>query len=734
MTDTITLTSAQRALIAAPLDAKAFLTGPAGSGKTTAATARLHHWLAEGVPGQHILLLAPQRTLLTPYQTALTHPDVVAGGLVEFATPGGLARRMVDLFWPLIAEEAGFAHPDQRPTFLTLETSQYFMARVVAPLLEQGYFEAVAIDRNRLYSQILDNLSKAASVGFPHTGLADRLKSAWVGESSQLRIYDEAQECANRFRDYCLAHNLLDFSLQLELFLNHLWREPLCRNLLLEQYTYLLVENVEETPPVAHDLLRDWLPHAAGALVLYDDDAGYRSFLGADPESAIALAELCSERHALTESFVMTPPVAALCTTLAEAVVNQRSHPAAGATDVPHALQYAMRRFHPQMLDWVTETIVGLIHDEGVPPGEIVVLAPFLTDALRFSLAYRLEQRGVQTRSHRPSRALREEPAAQTLLTLAALAHPSWNIAPTRHDVAYALQQSIAGLDLVRAQLLAEVLYRVQHGTPTLGAFEPLNPEMQERITYLLGGRYEALRTWLAEFAEAPDAPLDHFLNRLFGEQLSQPGFGFHDGFNAGQVAANLVESVQKFRWITDTSGLEEGVSLGQEYVRMVQAGVVAAQYMRSWQPPAEEAVLLAPAYTFLMSNRPVDYQFWLNVGGSGWWERVYQPLTHPHVLSRHWSPTRQWTDVEEFAARQQALHRLVLGLLRRCRQGVYLGLSELGEQGYEQQGPLLAALQRVLRGAREPASPLDAAMDQATPDNLHEEVATGSPAGNEIW
>jgi len=144
--------------------------------------------------------------------------------------------------------------------------------------------------------------------------------------------------------------------------------------------------------------------------------------------------------------------------------------------------------------------------------------------------------------------------------------------------------------------------------------------------------------------------------------------------------------------------------------------------------------VLLAPAYTFLMSNRPVDYQFWLNVGGSGWWERVYQPLTHPHVLSRHWSPTRQWTDVEEFAARQQALHRLVLGLLRRCRQGVYLGLSELGEQGYEQQGPLLAALQRVLRGAREPASPLDAAMDQATPDNLHEEVATGSPAGNEIW
>jgi hypothetical protein len=36
--------------------------------------------------------------------------------------------------------------------------------------------------------------------------------------------------------------------------------------------------------------------------------------------------------------------------------------------------------------------------------------------------------------------------------------------------------------------------------------------------------------------------------------------------------------------------------------------------------------------------------------------------------------------------------------LIRRCRRKIYLGLSELGEQGYEQQGPLLQAIQRVLR------------------------------------
>jgi hypothetical protein len=142
----------------------------------------------------------------------------------------------------------------------------------------------------------------------------------------------------------------------------------------------------------------------------------------------------------------------------------------------------------------------------------------------------------------------------------------------------------------------------------------------------------------------------------------------------------------------------------------MVHDGVIAAQYIRSWQlptiPPATSggAVLLAPAYTFLMSNRPVTVQFWLDVGSQGWFERLYQPLTHPYVLSRHWLPGVTWNSDDEFAAAQDTLERLVRGLARRCREKIYLGLSEMNEQGFESRGPLLIALQRVLRHA--PAKP----------------------------
>jgi hypothetical protein len=727
----------QIAIVDLPLAGRVFLEGPAGAGKTTTANQRLLRLLKEGVPGGSILVLTPQRTLAAPYETALRRSRLRAGGLPALSTAGGLARRMVELFWPLAAGPAGFADPDRPPTFLTLETAQYHMARLVRPLLEDGYFESVTVDRNRLYSQIIDNLNKAAVVGFPHTEINQRLARAWEGEPGQTRVYADAQECANRFRSYCLAHNLLDFSLQVETFWRHLWPLPICREHLTQSYRHLIVDNLEEDTPFAHDLLAGWLPLADSALLLYDQDAGYRQFLGADPASGHALHALCDQVVLFSQSLVTPPELQTLNAHLARALDQPAGPPTASAP--PDAARAALRfqedlRFYPQMLDWAAHQIADLL-EEGASPGEIVVLAPFLSDALRYSLMERLARLDVPARSHRPSRALRDEPAARALLTLVTLGHPQWRVQPSRYDVAYSLMQAVDEMDLVRGQLLAQIVYRPKEGAPQLTAWERINPDMRERISYVLGGRYDTLRLWLADSMRKGEQPLDHFLSRLFGEILSQRGHGFHDDLDAARVAATLVESVQKFRQAmtgfdtpptaaaqqpTGRAGFDTpptaaqptdgslspweraGVraSLGQEYIAMVDDGVLAAQYVGAWQEPSarDEAVLLAPAHTFLMMNRPVDYQFWLDIGSRGWYERLYQPLTHPYVLSRQWDGQRVWGDADEHAASQQRLYRLTAGLLRRCRKGIFLGLSELGEQGYEQRGPLLWAFNQVLR------------------------------------
>lgn len=687
---------------------KVFLHGPAGAGKTTLGIARLHHLLNQRrVSARRILVLAPQRSLAEPYWKALAASALArSGSQVTVQTVGGLARNQVELYWPLIAGDAGFAHPDREPVFLTLETAQYYMAGLVRPVVDSGRLDALSLSQARIISQVLDNLNKAALVGFPHTDVARRLKQAWQHDSARPLAYETAQELVNAFRAFCLQNNLLDFSLQIEVFSRTLLANDWCRTQLFRSYDHLIADNLEEDTPVAHDLLQRWLPDLKSALLIYDADAGYRVFLGADPDSARQLQNACAQQAALTVNQVSSEDVQMLAAALTRQVGGGRQPaPAAAARAEAStvggaaraAFEVALRRFYPEMLDWTADRIADLVHGGNVPASEIAVLAPFVSDSLRFSLLDRLAQRGVPARSHRPSRALRAEPATRCLLTLAALAHPGWQLPPLTADVAQAFYLALEGFDPVRAHLLTRIVYRAKAGEPpTLTSFDIIAGKTQERITYRLGQAYEQLRRWLLAYREGEVQALDHFLSRLFGEVLSQPGFRFHADFDAGRVAAQLIESARKFRWAVTGVGQTSLLDMGRDYLSLVESGLIGALFVEGWQED-ENAVLLAPAYTFLMRNRAVQHQFWLDVGSAGWAERLDQPLTHPYVLSRRWGEDQVWTDADEMATKQQNLYRLLLGLLRRCRTRVHLGITQWGEQGFEQQGLLVQVLQRVL-------------------------------------
>jgi hypothetical protein len=306
---------------------RTFLTGPAGTGKTTQAVEHLRVLLQAGLQAEGILVIAPQRSLLQPYQDLLRRADLPGGDEVETLTIGGLAKRSVELWWPAVEREAGFARPDRPPTFLTLETAQYYMERVAQPFIaERYYFEEVRLAHERIYSQLLDNLNKAALVGFPYGEVGKRLIGAWAGPSQQTVTFAQVQDCLNRFRAFCLEHSLLDFSLQIELFhslLQHAW----FRDKLYGRYRHLIVDNVEEDTPLAHDLLREWIPQTTSALLVYDADAGYRSFLGADARSGEALRAVCDEIVEARESRVMSPAVQSLEARVAHVLADDSDLP-----------------------------------------------------------------------------------------------------------------------------------------------------------------------------------------------------------------------------------------------------------------------------------------------------------------------------------------------------------------------------------------------------------------------
>ncbi len=62
---------------------------------------------------------------------------------------------------------------------------------------------------------------------------------------------------------------------------------------------------------------------------------------------------------------------------------------------------------------------------------------------------------------------------------------------------------------------------------------------------------------------------------------------------------------------------------MAKEFVKSVQSGLLAATFVPDEQDDDDNSVLITPVMSFLGLNKIVDYQYWLNVGSSGWYERL---------------------------------------------------------------------------------------------------------------
>lgn len=684
----------QQALTSFNTSKKIFVQGNAGSGKTSLAIMAYKALLARGVPAENILLFTPQREYQAPYRKALESDPLVLGNL-QTSTLAGLSRRMVDLFWPLISGKAGFGQPGLPPTFLTLETAQYQMMSILQPYLDLGRFSSLIVDKNRLSSQILDNLNKAALVGIDLHAIGDHLASAWAGDPAHLSVYGDAQNCIELFRQKCLQNNLVDTSLQIELFTRYLWPEKMVRDHLVNGYTHIIYDNCEEDTPAAHDLLADWLACCQQALVIHDDNAGFRRFLGADPISALRLRDACTASVTSQALHSIPTPFASLSTGLQRMLAEKQPPDLTPdqQASVRQTASFITSQYHPEMLQKVARQIEVLVKG-GTPCGEIAVLAPYLNDPLWFSVQTQLQGMGIPSSVRRPSRSLADEPIIQCAITYAQICHPAWGYQPTTTQFVHALFQSIQGIDLVRAKLLAEIAYRANG---QLSPFSQIRPEMIARIRPENGQAYEHIRAWVNRYRAQPPLELDAFFRKLFGEVLSQPGFQLRQPSQAVWGLQRLVESAQKFRQSLPESNNPPASSAGSDFIRLLESGVIAAYYQDGPDEDETDRVRILPAIAYLLEGRSSAAQFWLDAGSAGWFERIDQPLTHPYVLNRNWRFGQKWTDTHEYEANMKAMNDLVQGLLLRCTGHVYICSSQYNETGYEQKGPLVQAAQRLL-------------------------------------
>ena len=715
------LTATQQQVVDFPRQGNAslWLHGLAGSGKTVALIARLAALLAEGTRPDQILVLVSDRAQANLYEQALARCVVPNCGGATITTFYGLCQRAAALFWPVVARSAGFAHPELEPTFLTLESTQYYLERIVRPLMQtEGYFSELTIRRERLLSQVIDNLNKSALVGFPPQEIAKRLNAAWAGSERRYTSYLQAEDCALRFRAFCLQHNLLDISLTTDLFTQQVRACPQYQTYATAQYRHLMVDNLEENVPVACSYIEWLLTRCASSILAMDDEGSYRVFLGADWQAAVELGRRCQVELAMG-TLPGTNPALLVLSDGARRAMHLPGLKLDQSGSVRDALQgQCSTRYWAGMIHWVADQVVRLVA-HGCPPSEIAIVAPYVNEVMRFALEDDLDRHGVRLFLLRPATTLRDDAIVRASLCLARLAHPHWaeNSETTLRqlpveDMAEALGQVIAGLDPVRARLLAEKA--LPEGTLALSDLSGNVAStaaqvgvLWQRLGFQLRERYQALRGWLNDYAAETAQPLDIFLARLFGEVLSLPGFGLYLRPDLARSYSRLLESANKFRLATsaDEQGSRSGVvqpmasvlDLGGTFTEFVLAGLASAEYVSDRPDTADDGVILAPAYAYLTRGLRSRYQFWCDLRADGWWNRPNQPLTHPYVLSQRWPLGRPWYDADEDQARRQALGRVLVGLATRCTEGLFWASSELGVGGDEQSGRLERMLQNAL-------------------------------------
>lgn len=617
-------------------------------------------------------------------------------GEPEIATIYGLAQRHVGLFFPMIAERAGFTGAGE-PTFINVEAAQYFLDQIVEP--RRFDFDDLKLHRPRLLSQIIDNLNKSAIAGFPLEALAQRLGSAWPGEPRRLTSYQHVQDIGLRFRQFCLERNLMDFSLAMEVFARHLRTDASYAAYVAARFRHILADNVEENPPVMHEFVAQLLTTCESALLVEDDPGGYRLFLGADPASARTLR---SRVDAVETAEAPQPPSPVIAFARAIAAdLDGREPPEGDGLGAALLGRPIAGKYWVTMARGVADEIAALVSG-GARPEDIAVLAPFVEDVLVFELSDRLNKWGIAVTPLRPSRPLHDHPVTRALMALARLASGAPVTSVPTGELARALSVCIDGLDVARAHRLAEAAARVAGaGLPALD-----DAALWERVGMRYFDRYHRLRAWLESArarVAAGEAPLDLLWQMAFTEVLSQPGYGLgsdaRDSAEGAAVCDALVRSARAFRDVLNAVARQpaaaSGPAPGEAFLDLLQRGGLAAQRADRGAPTG---VLVAPIYAYLTHDHRSRFQFWLDLGSAGWFERIYQPLTHPYVLSRQWGPDRgDWTIEHEHAARTDMLQRVLLGLAYRCSDGVCVASSQLSITGQEEHGPLARAVQRVL-------------------------------------
>ncbi|MBD2083808.1 recombinase family protein [Trichocoleus sp. ST-U3] len=637
---------------------------------------------------------------------------------IQSKTPLGFFQDEAILFWPLLIQRLNLRA--QFPVRLRPETEQELATRLWRPELDNGSLQFLGVSESRSVRRILDLLQLCAIAGRPLEEIPSLLEQGFADQQGFARDDDPVVERPDwekigklliDWRQWCLDRGLLTYGIICELYWRYLLPDEAYQQHLIRRYQGVLADNVDDYPAIACDLFNFLLDKGAAGAFTYNPDGAVRLGLNADPNYLASLEWRCQ-----VETLSQEP--SSMAALYGKPVVEAVSDPMFLLT-LPESVQLIQTTSRAQLLRETALAIAKAIHSGQVQPQEVAVIAPGLDAIARYTLIEILSSQDIPVQTLSEQRPLNASPTSRALLTLLALVYPGLGRLVDRDAVAEMLvvlsqesgfrspesggsthsspivHPSSFKIDPVRAGLLADYCYSPDPEQPRLlpVTYFP----RWDRLGHSACAAYEEILQWLEvqrgqlEQRLIPNcvALLDRAIQQFLWKGSNLP----YD-----QLAAlrELMETAQHY-WEVDGRLRQSDRSETPDYttidrfICLLRRGTVTANpYPVRPLGLDRHAVTLATIFQYRAARRFHRWQFWLDAGSHLWSKGGAATLYGAPLFLKDWSG-EALTEEDTQEADEQRLRRILLDLLGRVGERIYLCHSDLATNGQEQSGPLLS-------------------------------------------
>lgn len=616
-------------------------------------------------------------------------------------TPLGFFQDEVTLFWPLLIQQLDLKA--QFPVRLNPENEQELAARLWRSSLDEIIVRQPTVNEERFVRRLLDLLQLTHLAGIPLNDMPTILQQGLAGQEQELPLpFAQVKTLLQEWERWCLERGLLTYGIMTALYWQYLLPHATYQRHLRERYQMVLADDVDEYPAIARSLFEVFIQGGSEIVFTCNPDGAVRLGLGADPAYLAELANRC-QIVALTH-----PPVPCLGSEWGNAIVEFVTDPMV-LLALPEAIQTIQTTSRAELLRQVAELIVKAVQSGQVEPREVAVIAPGLDAIARYTLSEILTKHQIPVESLNDQRPLISFPIIRSLLTLLALIYPGLGRLIDRDAVAEMLvvltqKQGTPTplIDPVRAGLLADSCFAPHPDRPRL--LPPTTFPRWDRLGYQASETYQALLQWIEiqknqlEQRLIPNAVtlLDRAIQHFLIAERTLP-------FDQLSALRQFIETAQHYWDISNrlkqsqlpNSDAPAFMTVGH-FMQLLRNGTVTSNpYPVRPIGPSSNAVTLANVFQYRSNRRAHRWQFWLDAGSPRWLSGVDALFAAPLFL-HEWSG-RAWTVADALTANEQRLRRILLDLLSRAEERVYLCHSDLATSGQEQTGVLLSLVNAAI-------------------------------------